>query len=218
MHTNFPNAAKSSPASSSDRRRRNRNYEDTHRLLIEKAVELISETGAESLSISALARESKINRSTVYYHFDSREVLIDAVRQWSAEQIATGFDPGGDQSARAARIIGFVLSNPEVTKLWIDEFISPGNIRDRYPAWDPIVAGVAQSHRDVLGMGPIDSEVFCTILLTGALIGPRIFRNSVRPDESLDDTIARFTREQLRLVRIYGLANWEGDEAEAVAD
>ena len=192
-----------------ERRRRNRNYEDTHRVLIEKAVELISESGTEALSISALARESGINRSTVYYHFESRETLIDAVRRWSSEQIAAGFNPQVGQSERVSSVTGFVLANPEVTKLWIEDFIAPGNIRDRYPMWNEMVAGVARLFEDQ-GGEPVDAEVFCTILLTGALIGPRVFRNSVRPDESAEQVVARFTTEQLRLMRAYGLLReWE---------
>ena len=198
--------------SSGERRRRNRNYDDTHRVLIEKAVELISQRGAEALSVSALARESGINRSTVYYHFESREVLIEAVRRWSAEEIAAGFNPQVGQRERVSRITDFVVSNPEVTKLWIDDFLSPGDIRDRYPMWDGIVSGVARLFRDKAGMGDVDAEVFCTILLTGALIGPRVFRNSVEPDESPERIVERFSREQMRLVRAYGLlAEWDGE-------
>jgi len=196
-----------------EQRRRNRNFDDTHRLLIETAVELISELGTEALSISAVARASKINRSTVYYHFESREALIDAVRAWSAEQIAHGFNPAVAQTERVGRIIAFVLANPEVTKLWIDEFIAEGDIRDRYPMWDPMVEGVARLFRDDSGEGAVDAEIFCTILLTGALIGPRVFRNSVRPDESLERVVERFTHEQMRLLRRYGLlSEWESEQ------
>ncbi|MDE2404339.1 MAG: TetR/AcrR family transcriptional regulator [Sphingomonadales bacterium] len=194
-----------SETSSSQRRRRNRNFDDTHKVLIEKAVELISESGAEALSISALARESGINRSTVYYHFDSRETLIEAVRRWSSEQIAAGFNPQVSQGERVSRITGFVLANPEVTKLWIEDFIADGDIRERYPMWDAIVSGVARRFHDSGPDGDVDAEVFCTILLTGALIGPRVFRNSVRPDETLDRIVERFSYEQMRLLRAYGL-------------
>ncbi|MBU6268714.1 MAG: TetR/AcrR family transcriptional regulator [Sphingomonadales bacterium] len=191
-------------SSQSERRRRNRNFEDTHRVLIEKAVELLSELGTEALSISALARESGINRSTVYYHFESREALIEAVRRWSSDQIAAGFNPQVSQGERVSRITGFVLSNPEVTKLWIEDFIAPGDIRERYPMWDAIVSGVARQFADE-GQDAADAEVFCTILLTGALIGPRVYRNSVRPDEDFATLVDRFSREQMRLLRAYGL-------------
>ena len=135
--------------------------------------------------------------------------LIDAVRRWSSEQIAAGFNPQVGQSERVSSVTGFVLANPEVTKLWIEDFIAPGNIRDRYPMWNEMVAGVARLFEDQ-GGEPVDAEVFCTILLTGALIGPRVFRNSVRPDESAEQVVARFTTEQLRLMRAYGLLReWE---------
>jgi AcrR family transcriptional regulator len=200
-----------SPASAR-RRRRNRNFDDTHRILIEKAVELISERGAEAVSVSALARESGINRSTVYYHFESRDDLIEAVRNWSADQIALGVNPAVGQSERVSLITGFVIANPEVTKLWIDEFIAAGDIRDRYPMWDAMVAGIGRLLEDD-SLGPVDAEVFCTILLTGALIGPRVFRNSVSPEASDEDIVRRFTQEQLRLIRAYGLSGHWPTEA-----
>ena len=57
-------------------RKRNRGYEETHQSLIETAVRMLSEKGVEALSVSALARETGINRTTVYYHFDSREAPV----------------------------------------------------------------------------------------------------------------------------------------------
>src|SRR5579863_5267173 len=130
---------------SSGPRRRNRNFEDTHRVLIEKAVELISESGADAVSVSALARATRINRSTVYYHFDSREALIAAVRNWSSEQLAKGVNPDASCRAGIDHIPSFVLRNPEIIKLWIDEYIAGGDIRQRYPQWDNLVAHIAKS-------------------------------------------------------------------------
>ena len=63
--------------------RRNRGFDDTHREMIETAVRLISEKGAEALSVAAIAREMGINRTTVYYHFQSREDLLQAVSAWA---------------------------------------------------------------------------------------------------------------------------------------
>ena len=37
----------------------------------------------EAVSIAALSREMGINRTTVYYHFDSREALLEAVTSWA---------------------------------------------------------------------------------------------------------------------------------------
>lgn len=177
-------------------RKRNRGYDDTHRALIETAVRLISEKGADALSIAALARATGIDRTTVYYHFASREELVRAVRHWSSEQLTVAFSGPASQEERIDHISRFVLENPELIKLWIEDFVSGTDIRESYPQWDALVAGI-----DALtGDNGTDAEIFCTILITGAVIGPRVFRNSVRPDATDDEVTTRFRKEQQRLL------------------
>lgn len=125
-----------------DAPRRYKVFDETHQSLIETAVRLVADRGIEALSLSALARAARVNRTTAYYHFQDRDGLIDAVRQWSSEQIVKAFRPDLPQPERIAYINRFVLENPEIMKLWIDEFISPGDIRDSYPRWDALVDGV----------------------------------------------------------------------------
>jgi AcrR family transcriptional regulator len=177
--------------------RRNKGFEDTHQELIETAVRLISEKGVDALSISALAREMGINRTTVYYHFDSREALISAVKTWSAEQLAKAFEPVAPLTDRIDYITRFVLENPELIKLWIDDFLSVGDVRDRYPYWDAMVQGIGE----MLASEDGDAEIFSLILMTSATIGPRVFRNSVRPDADIEEVVGRFRREWLRLLK-----------------
>ena len=71
-------------------RKRNRGFEETHQVLIETAVRLLSDKGVEALSVSALAREAGLNRTTVYYHFPNREAMLRAVKDWSTQQLARG--------------------------------------------------------------------------------------------------------------------------------
>lgn len=190
-------------------RRRNKNYEDTHRVLIENAIELISASGADAVSVSALARATGINRSTVYYHFDSRDALISAVRRWSSEELAKGVNPDAAHRAGVDHISSFVLHNPEIIKLWIDDYIAAGDIRQRYPQWDSLVAHIAQAFAEQAPDEPCDAEVYCVLMLTSAFIAPRVFKNSVRPHESLERVVERFSREQQRMLQREGvLANW----------
>lgn len=179
--------------------RRNRAYAVTHQALIEAAVSLISEKGVEALSVAALARSVGMDRGTVYYHFANREALLEAVGAWSAEQLGRGFAPAESQDSRIDFIARFVLDNPELIKLWIDEFIAPGDIRDRYPRWDDLVAGFAA------GGSIADPEVYATYLLAGAIIGPLIFASSVRPDLDEDAIVERFRVEQQRMLQRDGI-------------
>lgn len=177
-------------------RRRNRAFDETHQALIETAVRLISEKGASALSIAQLAREAAIDRTSVYYHFRSRDELMGAVRQWSSAQLAAAFTGPGSQDERIDHITRFVLNHPALIQLWIADFLSGDDIRDSYPHWDELVKAIS-------GMAAnrgIDPEIFCTMLITGSVIGPRIFRNAVRPDMSDEEIVARFRHEQKRLL------------------
>ncbi|OAN59347.1 TetR/AcrR family transcriptional regulator [Sphingobium sp. TCM1] len=151
-------------------RRRNRAYEETHRSLIETAVTLISQTGVAGLSIAALARAAAIDRTTVYYHFRAREDLLKAVRAWSAQQLAAAFTGADSQEERIDHITRFVLDHPALIQLWIADFLTGTDIRDNYPHWDSLVAGVAGT----AAQSGVDPEIFCTLLITGAVIGPRV--------------------------------------------
>jgi AcrR family transcriptional regulator len=181
--------------------RRNKGFAETHQDLIECAVRIISEKGVGALSIAALARAVRINRTTVYYHFKSREALLAAVRHWSSEQLTRGLSLAGPQGERMDYIIRFVLENPVLIKLWIDDFISPGDIRDRYPRWDVLVEGMSAAFSARVPGEKVDVEVYCAILLTGAIVGPRVFKNSVAPADDDDTVISRFRRELQRQLK-----------------
>ena len=178
--------------------RRNRGFDETHRDMIATAVRLISESGAEALSIAALAREMGINRTTVYYHFVSREALLDAVKDYAAAQLARGMDVGTSAPERIGHISHFVLENPELIKLWIDDFVSGRDIRDSYTRWDELVGAMAKTF--AARGDDIDAEVYCVMLLASSIIGPRVFANSVGRGIPLEDIAARFLKEEQRVL------------------
>lgn len=181
--------------------KRNKGFDDTHQAMIETAVRLISEKGADAVSIAAVARSMGINRTTVYYHFENRDALIKAVKAWSSEQLAVAFKATTSQPERIDYITRFVLENPELIKLWIEDFLSAGDIRDRYPYWDALVEGIQTRFADDPANAGIDAEVYCINLLTSAFIGPRVFKNSVCPSDDTETVVQRFRREQLRQLK-----------------
>jgi len=188
-------------ASGSRKRKRNKAFDETHRTLIETAVRLVSEKGIEALSLSEVAREASVNRTTLYYHFASREALVRAVREWGAEKLAAAFPPVTGADERTRYITRFVLENPQVIALWIEDFLSPGDIRERYPHWDALVAGIGAQLADDPETADLDPEVYAVNLLTSAMIAPRVYRNSVRSEASVEEAIERFTAAQLHSLR-----------------
>ena len=181
--------------------RRHKNFDATHRAMIETAVRLVSQHGPGAVSLAAIAREMDINRTTVYYHFESREALLDAVKAWSSQQLAKAFNPTASQEERIDYITRFVLDNPELIKLWIEELIGVGDIRSSYPAWDALVKGIRSTIAAEHPGEKVDAEVYSVILLTSAIIGPRVMKNSVCPDADTETIVKRFRLEQQRLLK-----------------
>ena len=186
-------------------RKRNRGFEETHQALIETAVRLLSEKGVEALSVSALAREVGLNRTTVYYHFPNREAMLSAVKEWSTQQLVRGMDVDAPQLDRMTHVTRFVLENPQLIKLWIDDFIAPGNIRERYPRWDEFVSGLSHSFAERHPDKAFDAEVYAVMMLTSAIIGPRVFQNSVGASADSAEIARRFMAEQTRQLAQDGL-------------
>jgi len=174
--------------------------------MIETAVRLISEKGSDALSIAGLAREMDINRTTVYYHFESREALLEEVKHWSSEQLAKGFSLAAPQAERIEYLTRFVLENPELIKLWIEGLVSGQDIRDSYPLWDRLVAGIRELAAGNNAMVGLDAEVFCINLLVSAIIGPRVFRTGIHPDTDIETVVARFRAEWQRVLRLESLS------------
>jgi len=102
---------------------------------------------------------------------------------------------------RISGISEFVLANPELIKLWIDAFVSGGDIRTHYSRWDDLVAGIGARLAAEFPDEAIDAEVYCTMLLASAFVAPRIYAQSVRPGLAAEAVIQRFVREQERVLR-----------------
>lgn len=185
--------------------RRNKGFEETHQELIETAVRLISESGTDALSITALAKAMGINRTTVYYHFDSREALLHAVSNWATAQLAKGMDLNLSRPERIGLISRFALENPELIKLWIDDFVSGSDIRDSYSCWDALVEPTRRTLAEANPGEEVDAEIYCVMLLAASIIGPRVYRNSVNPTASTEEIVARFVREHQRVLARDGL-------------
>ena len=187
---------------------RNKGFAQTHRDMIEAAVRLVSQKGAEAMSVAAVARELGISRANVYYHFANREALLAAVKDWASEQIARGMDTDWSVAERTAGLLRFALDNPELIKLWSDDLLAGVDIRSAYTSWDEFVGGLQARFDAEQSEAGMDAEVYGTIMLTTAYIAPRIFARCVRPDQPTERIVERFVQEQRRVLKRDGL-DWD---------
>jgi hypothetical protein len=131
--------------------------------------------------------------------------LLKAVKDWSSLQLAKAFRLHTPPHERMDYITRFVLENPQLIKLWIEDFVSTGDIRNSYPSWDALVEVM---RANAFGSGSderVDAEYLCVILLTTTIIGPRVFANRVAVGEDIDIVVQRVRKEQQRWLRMLGL-------------
>lgn len=185
--------------------RRNRNYEETHRQLVERAVALIGRDGIEALTVASLARDSQMNRSTVYYHFDSREALLAAAKAWFGARLGEMMVAPGDSQAWLEKAVQFTLGNPELMREWVTDLVNQAPISRNFPRWGELVELASRSPlaRQEEGKGgpgsglELDAELWATILLASVVTAARLFRVAVRPGEN-EDLVARHYARLLR--------------------
>jgi AcrR family transcriptional regulator len=181
-------------------KRRHRSYQESHQAMLETAVRLISEKGVDALSIAELARAMGIDRTTVYYHFESREDLIAEVKAWSSAQLAKAFQADASQQDQIDFTTRYVLENPELMKLWLTDVLSGFDIRQSFPYWDDLVATVRAQAAEA-GITDIDVEVYCATLLTSVMLGPCVLKKSICPGVDDETVVQRFRKERQRSLK-----------------
>ncbi|WP_246258454.1 TetR/AcrR family transcriptional regulator [Amycolatopsis anabasis] len=167
--------------------------------ILDAALELLIERGAEAVSIEQVARRAGVTRATVYRRFpDKTRLLIAAVEAAygdppqtpeirDVEHLLAGWAyvlANPRQRRLLRRLYGAIEDNPELARAYHDRF---GRHRD-------------QARRDVLerararGQLPADTDLDVLLdLLTGA-----VWQHlAVRPDTSTTDDVEQFLRAVL---------------------
>lgn len=189
-------------ASKSQRRplRRNRNSATRRREIIEGAVRLLADRGGDALSVAALADELGVNRAIIYYHFENRDALLDAVMDWSSEQLSATFTPLTPDAVNDPAMADLVLDNAGLLRVWTERLITSADIANSYPEWQGLVAATRTQMNAAFPGEQVDAEVFAMILLMGTIIGPRAFHTGVDPASTFSAVTDRFRQELNRLI------------------
>lgn len=193
------NPAAMDPASRKAPQRRNRPSERRRRDIIEGAVRFLAQHGDAALSIAALASDLGMNRAIIYYHFSGREALLDAIVDWSCEQLSATYTPLTGEAMTDQALPDLVLNNTGLLRLWTDRLIGSDDIRQSYPDWAELVSGLALRMKSAFPDRQLDAEVLAMILLLGTILGPRAFR-SVDPESPFGVITERFRQELNRLI------------------
>lgn len=111
--------------------------DSSYALILEKALEVVVESGAMSLTFEAVARKSGISRGGILYHFPSKQALLQAIldqyvnrdmevfnRQWKKlgevpetmvqAELLSAMEQDSDRDEEAVALLAAVVNNPEL--------------------------------------------------------------------------------------------------------
>jgi AcrR family transcriptional regulator len=112
--------------------------------ILDAAAHLLVRDGAEAVTIAAVAREAEVSKGGLFYHFPSKEVLVEQlvaryVESFDSLVDAAGDEPGAATSAylsSAERAAG--PATPVVAALLAAAALTPRGLealRERYRSW-----------------------------------------------------------------------------------
>jgi len=169
--------------------------------LLKAARELVAESGAEALTVVAVAERAGLNRSTAYQHFRSREELLEAVASQFADEVRRLFLQPRDFGARVEFFVEYLRDHPDIARTWLFQLLAGHSGIAR--GWEDYV-----SYLEHLAQGPrsqdgIDAEMLGIIGMTSALVWSLMALQRTNSEEEAREETQRFARELKRLF-LYG--------------
>jgi len=174
----------------------------------------LATTGPEGVSLVDIAQLAKVNRSTVYEHFKSRENLIDRTRAWISHKLyravfanltRLGERPFEtiDQLVLNERLATFAMDNPEACRVWLMQVVSLAD-PDEDPFWSEYAGAVARFSKTECAQDNIDPEVLAFIMLSSAFLWPMFVSNRRKGARQLRMEAHRYLHEIMRM-GLYGI-------------
>ena len=170
--------------------------------LLKAAQALVSERGAEALTVAAVARRAGLNRSTAYQHFKDREQIVSAVSEAFGAEVQQIFSEPRELGEQIDFFVDYFSTHPDLARIWMFRMLTGGE-RDHAPGWGDYASAMERLARSSRSQDGIDAEMLGIIGMTSALVWSLMNRQRTQdPDEQRSET-ARFAHELKRLF-MYG--------------
>src|SRR5882757_7324740 len=120
---------------------RKRDPEGTYQAILDAAETLMAERGPEGLTVSEVAHRARVNRTTAYQHFRTREQVIEAVTARLSAEVSRILESDLSLGERIDHMVKLHLDRPEVARLWLFQMLSDAPLpQDR--SWERFLRGL----------------------------------------------------------------------------
>jgi AcrR family transcriptional regulator len=183
------------------KKNRIRNPEITRGKLLQAAVDLVAEKGAEALSLKEIAERAEVSRSAAYLHFEDRDDLLLETKKWITDSLQEGvqsFDETTPLYERTLHTNSLIIENPELGRAMMVDAITKGELDSSHPLYQAITDRLKYLKKNKKLANDVDLEVRAYIHL-GSIAAALLFQQQ-HDGEDTAKLAERFTREWVRLL------------------
>lgn len=181
---------------------RTRNPVQTRAKLLRATVDLVTEKGADSLSLKEAAQRAQVSRGVAYLHFDDRDQLLNEAKSWIAERLQDGlelFSRNASLHERTLHSTKLVLSHPEASKMMIAAAVAGTDLDREHPLYILVSRMLEGFKANGVVRPDIDLEIL-TYILFGSIASTLMLGQQHKGDD-LDELAERFTSAWVQILR-----------------
>jgi AcrR family transcriptional regulator len=182
--------------------KRVRNPVQTRAKLLQATIDLVTEKGAESLSLKEAARRANVSRGVAYLHFGDRDRLLSEAKTWIAQRLQEGVarsDGNASFHDRTLHGTRLVLRHPEASKLMITAAMSGMDLDRDHPLYKLVLKTLKELRAGGKVRADLDLEIL-TYILFGSIAATIMFGEQHKHADR-DDLAERFTHAWNRILR-----------------
>lgn len=180
----------------------------TRQRLVEATIKLVAEVGVEAVSVSEVARRAEVTRPGAYYHFKSREELLDAFREELDDQLLKVIDGSMDVADLYSFPAEVAAEDKDLIQLRIQKMLDQG------PSKDILITQRLKQFNRFQKTGRLQSGVdpeMAAIIVSSSLVAAYLAVSEGKTKKQRHNLAKRFGRTYHHLL-FYGLLDPESDD------
>jgi AcrR family transcriptional regulator len=180
-------------------RPRRRDFENNRRRILDAARGILAERGPEGLTVSGVAQQAGVNRTTAYQHFRTRDALSAAVMAELSDELTAMLLEPQPIFGQIDRMVLFFVDHPELARLTLHRLVSGSQPPE--PGWSSYREQIRKIARSRKALPGVDADMLSYVLMCVGVLWPLIARAQHGGAQPARSATQRLARELKRLLR-----------------
>src|SRR3990172_5749139 len=177
---------------------RRRDYRSNRRRILAAARRLMAERGLEAITVSEVAHQAGLNRTTAYQHFRTRDELVGALLEELTDEVTRMLIEPKPLGERIDHMAGFLVDHPEIARMTIHQLLSDSPLPRA--GWERYVGELRRLASGRKARAGVDAEMLAYVFASVGMLWPLLARVDYEDPEERRPATEPLTRELKRLL------------------